>query len=187
MLAPVFQAYCNNPEAQAEGRPMRILDLGCGTGIFTKIMALYLYENVAESLEYEIYSADPNSSMVAQFRQSMTPAGFRDPSGPTAHLIKDTMSDQGINAVIETMKVPIVAGVDELPYKANFFDGIVAAQAFHWFTSPEALLDIQRKLTPHGVFSFCWNYWTSQGYGNHLDKDSKKDPQQTGSPHPTLS
>jgi SAM-dependent methyltransferase len=36
-------------------------------------------------------------------------------------------------------------------------DAVVCAQAFHWFSTPEAVREIHRVLTPGGAFGLVWN------------------------------
>lgn len=163
LLTPIFTSYSQSPESSH--RPLRILDLGCGTGISTKALALYMYEHVSEGCEYEIYAADPNSSMVSVLEKSLTPEALRE----FDHTTKE-MKEGDLKAVLDTIKMPLVASVDELPYKMGFFDGVIACQAFHWFATPRSLLNIQRITHPNGFFAFCWNYWISTN--PNLDKSA---------------
>jgi len=176
MLVPIFDSYSNSPQQ----RPMRILDLGCGTGIYTKLMAIYLYKHCAESIEYEIYPADPNQSMVKVFQDSLTIDNLRN-DNLTADLVKD-LNDIDLKSILDTIKVPYVGSVDELPYKHQFFDGVTAAQAYHWFCTPQSTINIQKLLTPNGIFTFCWNYWVST-IGDVEKKAKARDNVQTGAQH----
>ena len=48
VLTPIVQSYYNDPTAMS--RPLRILDLGAGTGILTRGIAEYLYYHVSGML-----------------------------------------------------------------------------------------------------------------------------------------
>ncbi len=51
-----------------------------------------------------------------------------------------------------------VAGVAErLPVRDDAADGIVVAQAFHWFDADRALEEFQRVLRPTGGLALVWN------------------------------
>ncbi|KAI1457441.1 S-adenosyl-L-methionine-dependent methyltransferase [Annulohypoxylon moriforme] len=46
---------------------------------------------------------------------------------------------------------------DKMPVDDEWGDACVAAQAFHWFATPEALKEIHRVLRPGAVFGAIWN------------------------------
>jgi len=52
-------------------QPLRILDIGAGTGIFTFRLAEFLYERAAEAIEYEIHAVEPSDDMRAQFNREL--------------------------------------------------------------------------------------------------------------------
>jgi SAM-dependent methyltransferase len=54
--------------------------------------------------------------------------------------------------------VPVVAGTAEgLPFSDASFDGIVVAQAFHWFDASSALVELHRVLRPGCRLALVWN------------------------------
>jgi ubiquinone/menaquinone biosynthesis C-methylase UbiE len=54
--------------------------------------------------------------------------------------------------------VPVVGGTAEaLPFADEAFDGVVAAQAFHWFDGEAALEEVHRVLKPSGRLGLLWN------------------------------
>jgi SAM-dependent methyltransferase len=54
--------------------------------------------------------------------------------------------------------VPVVAATAEaLPFAEGSFDGVVVAQAFHWFEGDAALPEIGRVLKPAGRLGLLWN------------------------------
>lgn len=54
--------------------------------------------------------------------------------------------------------VEVLAGTAEsIPLPEGSVDGVVVAQAFHWFNGPEALSDIHRILRPGGRLGLIWN------------------------------
>ena len=54
--------------------------------------------------------------------------------------------------------VPVLNGTAEaIPLPDAFADGVVAAQAFHWFDPDRALPEIARILRPHGGVGMIWN------------------------------
>jgi SAM-dependent methyltransferase len=58
----------------------------------------------------------------------------------------------------EVPSVLLVAGVAErLPLRDAAADGIVVAQAFHWFDGERALDEFQRVLRPGGALALVWN------------------------------
>lgn len=56
------------------------------------------------------------------------------------------------------LDVPTVqAGAELLPFRANSFDVVVIAQAFHWFDARRALPEIARVLREGGELTMAWN------------------------------
>ncbi|KAI5926875.1 methyltransferase domain-containing protein [Camillea tinctor] len=54
--------------------------------------------------------------------------------------------------------VDVIAGkADKMPVEDEWGDACIAAQAFHWFATPEALKEIHRVLRPGAVFGAIWN------------------------------
>lgn len=54
--------------------------------------------------------------------------------------------------------VPVLDGTaEEIPLPDGFADGVVAAQAFHWFDPDRALPEIARVLRPRGAVGMIWN------------------------------
>ena len=52
----------------------------------------------------------------------------------------------------------VVAAVAEaLPFHPESFDGVLIAQAFHWFDGPRALAEVSRVLKPQGRLALLWN------------------------------
>ena len=54
--------------------------------------------------------------------------------------------------------VTVLDGTAEaIPLERASVDGVVAAQAFHWFDAPAALAEIHRVLRPEGRVALVWN------------------------------
>ncbi|HEV3495602.1 MAG TPA: methyltransferase domain-containing protein [Actinomycetes bacterium] len=81
----------------------------------------------------------------------LVPSGARvmavEPSAP--------MRDQ-LEAAVPGVEV-LPGTAEELPFGDSTFDGVVVAQAFHWFDGPRALAEIHRVLKPHGGLALAWN------------------------------
>jgi SAM-dependent methyltransferase len=45
---------------------------------------------------------------------------------------------------------------DDLPFADDTFDGVVSAQAFHWFDAPAVLAQAARVVRPYGVVAVWW-------------------------------
>ncbi|MEI6700781.1 MAG: class I SAM-dependent methyltransferase [Actinomycetota bacterium] len=57
-----------------------------------------------------------------------------------------------------TPGIEVVAGHDcSIPLPDASANVVFVAQAFHWFTLPDALLEIHRVLTPAGQLALIWN------------------------------
>jgi SAM-dependent methyltransferase len=94
------------------------LDLGAGTGKFTRVM---LETGAA------VIAVDPLPEMIERLRAGLPQV--------------DT----------------IVAAADGLPFADESLDAVVCAQAFHWFATREALVEIHRVLKPGAVLGLIWN------------------------------
>ncbi|KAK6433007.1 hypothetical protein LTR95_010815 [Oleoguttula sp. CCFEE 5521] len=46
---------------------------------------------------------------------------------------------------------------ENLPFEDESVDAIIAAQAFHWFATPQTLKSLHRVLRPHGALGLIWN------------------------------
>ncbi len=94
------------------------VDLGAGTGIFSRQIVPFLGKLVA---------VEPSTSMREEFRRL----------------------NRGID---------VVDGSDcSIPLGDVSADVVFVAQAFHWFTLPDALIEIHRVLTPAGRLALIWN------------------------------
>lgn len=77
---------------------------------------------------------------------------------------------------------------ENIPLPDNNVDLVVAAQAFHWFATKQALAEIHRVLKPSGALALIWNSmdesvdWISQftNIGGHLWEHENAPRHQTG-------
>jgi SAM-dependent methyltransferase len=98
--------------------PLDVVDLGAGTGIFSRAVA---------ALGHRVTAVDHDPEMLA--RLGATSSGIRALEGSA-----------------ETIPLPDAAA-----------DALVAAQAFHWFDTEQALAEIARVLRPGGILGPIWN------------------------------
>ena len=113
--------------AQHGTRPLRLLEVGCGTGLLTRALA-------AEGLTGQWLITDLAPEMVARAR-----AAFPKTPGLTAHFA----AMDGEHPTAE-------------PATSAPFDLIVASMAFQWFTDlPAALARLATLLTPTGELMFA--------------------------------
>ncbi|KAI1821740.1 S-adenosyl-L-methionine-dependent methyltransferase [Xylaria intraflava] len=71
-----------------------------------------------------------------------------EPHGP----MRDKLAQKGLRGV------EVLNGkADEMPVNDEWGDVCIAAQAFHWFATPEALKEISRVLRPGAVLGMIWN------------------------------
>ncbi|KAI1433638.1 S-adenosyl-L-methionine-dependent methyltransferase [Xylaria sp. CBS 124048] len=71
-----------------------------------------------------------------------------EPHGP--------MRDQLVQKDLRDVEV-LNGKADEMPIGDQWGDACIAAQAFHWFATPEALKEIHRVLQPDAVLGMIWN------------------------------
>ncbi|KAI1858459.1 hypothetical protein JX265_005529 [Neoarthrinium moseri] len=76
-------------------------------------------------------------------------------------LIKAIEPHQGMREKLAEKDLPAVEVVDgsaaKMPVSDEWGDACIAAQAFHWFATPEALREIHRVLRPGAVLGMIWN------------------------------
>lgn len=109
--------------ASARGQPVRILDVGCGTGL--------LLQSLAARLPLaELYGIDESQDMLNQARL----------------LLKD-------HAQVHFLQRSITGGdTAGLPYEPAFFDLITCTNIFHYFEDPVAVLrGLLTLLLPQGT------------------------------------
>lgn len=98
--------------------PVRVLELGAGTGKLTRSL-------VARG--HTVVATEPSAPMLAELIRTGLP--------------------------VRTA----VAAAEHLPFAAQSFDAVVAAQSFHWFDPVQALPEIARVLRAHGTLAVVWN------------------------------
>jgi SAM-dependent methyltransferase len=95
---------------------------------------------------------------------------------PSSFTITAVEPHAGMRAQLAAKDLPRVVVKDgyatAIPLSDGAVDGVVVAQAFHWFPTREALAEIARVLRPGGVLGLIWNI---EDYNNTLDH---------ASPHP---
>lgn len=107
--------------------PVRVLDVGCGTGIFTRLLA---------ARGARVAGVDPSHDMLEQARRAPPPDGDGDGDGAVEYRL-GTAESTG------------------LPDASR--DLVVCAQAFHWFDAARALKELHRVLLRGGRLALVWN------------------------------
>jgi ubiquinone/menaquinone biosynthesis C-methylase UbiE len=122
-------AWAAEPIAERPGRPIRVLDLGAGTGKLTAQLAgMEIHGEPAE-----VIAVEPDPGMLAELRRQVQAAGPRP-------------------------GVTVTAGrAEAIPLPDASVDMVVAGQAAHWFDLDQAMPEIARVLIPGGVFAGLWN------------------------------
>ena len=116
------------PAAGQAGQPVRILDLGAGTGKLTAQLAGLALDGGRP----DVLAVEPDPHMLAELRGSLQRWSL-----PT---------------------VTAVAGrAESIPLPDESVDAVLAGQAAHWFDVGRAMPEIFRVLTPGGVFAGLWN------------------------------
>lgn len=99
----------------------RLVDLGSGTGIFSRLLA---------QRGWKVWGVEPNAEM----------------RGAAEQLLSDLPSFHSSTGTAEQTGLP-----------SQFFDGITAAQAFHWFDQKAVASEWCRILKPDGWVAVIWN------------------------------
>ena len=116
------------PAAGQAGHPVRILDLGAGTGKLTAQLAGLALDGGRPN----VLAVEPDPHMLAELRGSLQRWSL-----PT---------------------VTAAAGrAESIPLPDESVDAVLAGQAAHWFDVDRAMPEIFRVLTPGGVFAGLWN------------------------------
>ncbi|TAQ89020.1 hypothetical protein B7494_g2665 [Chlorociboria aeruginascens] len=102
-------------------RDAKIIDLACGTGKFTELLA-------DREEGFEVLGIEPHEGM------------------------RETLEKKSLKGV--TIKEGNAA---EMGIEDGWADGVIAAQAWHWFANEESLKEIHRVLKPGLSFGMIWN------------------------------
>jgi len=100
----------------------RVIDLACGTGKFTELLA-------ARAEKFEILAIEPNEGMSQEL--------VKKNLGPRVKVL----DGHAVSMLVEE----------------GWGDCLIAAQAFHWFATEDALREIHRVLRPGAKFGMIWN------------------------------
>ena len=137
--------------------PCRVLDLASGSGLFTKCLLPFMKPN-------------KNNEAVALHQQPQG-LGSEEGGAPILSLIDELYAVEPAEGMRNEFKtslpnyVPIMEGNSrKIPFPDNYFDMVTVAQAFHWFSNRESLMEIRRvlKKTPgnssgNGGLILLWN------------------------------
>jgi SAM-dependent methyltransferase len=116
------------PTAGQAGHPVRILDLGAGTGKLTAQLAGLALNGGRP----DVVAVEPDPHMLAELRRDLQ---HRNLPAVTA----------------------VVGRAESIPLPGESVDAVLAGQAAHWFDLDQAMPEIFRVLTPGGVFAGLWN------------------------------
>lgn len=125
-------------------QPLRIIDLGAGTGIATRLL-------LQEAHKYggiqSLLAVDPSPGMLSHLRTTLCDAN----DGWVARLTR-----QGI--VPPKLRVEIKQGTFDCFDGGHDNDLVVIAQAWHWCPDfDRALSQIAQSLRPGGILALIWN------------------------------
>lgn len=116
------------PVAGQAGHPVRILDLGAGTGKLTAQLAGLALDGGRPA----VVAVEPDPHMLDELRR-----GLLHQSLPTV--------------------TAVLGRAESIPLPDQSVDAVLAGQAAHWFDLDRAMPEIFRVLTPGGVFAGLWN------------------------------
>jgi len=119
---------------RSDKKDWKILEIGAGTGIFTKYLYEYLQKDIDTERNYEVIALEPSD-------------GFRSEMEQWSNSIED-----GIVSV-KTLK-----GLGaSIPIADKCIDTIFIAQAFHWMANQATLKECHRVLKPGAPLVMIWN------------------------------
>jgi ubiquinone/menaquinone biosynthesis C-methylase UbiE len=141
-------------EATGLRPPARVADVGCGTGISTRLLA---------ERGFEVTGIDPNESMLAHARAAGGSGGcaVRHPPAQRASADSFRASERRAQYCQGT------ATESGLP--DGSVDLVTVAQAFHWFDVPAALAEFTRILARPGWCAAFWNLRRSSPFMDDYD------------------
>ncbi|KAL7629548.1 hypothetical protein AAE478_001069 [Parahypoxylon ruwenzoriense] len=120
----------------------------------------YLPEAVESFLSKLNVSQQPSAKVVeiasgtGKFTELLAwrPEGFTVKAVEPHHGMREKLVQKNLSGV------EIIEGkADKMPIDDEWGDACIAAQAFHWFATPDALREIHRVLKPGAVFGAIWN------------------------------
>jgi SAM-dependent methyltransferase len=123
-----------------------LLELGSGTGKFTKSFLHYVAQEDAQKRwpllrNMRYIASEPSEGFRDVLAQAVASGGDRDGDG-----------DRDI------ADVSVVSALGSaIPVESGSLDGVFAAQAFHWMASEETLVELHRAVRPGGALVCIWN------------------------------
>ncbi len=124
------------------GSPMRVLDLGCGTGNYLSVQMDSFETETAGGL-IEWYGMDASDAMLKEARRKLS-------------------RDYG-HGVDRTSGADLCLGdAHQLPHGDNFFHFVSCNFAFHHFTDKEKVMDEVRRVLDSGSVFKIWNIQPEQ-------------------------
>ena len=119
-----------------QGAPLKVLEIGAGTGKFTRRLLGELAGRAGPG-GVSLTAVEPAAAMRAAFAAAVVDAPGVVPDGA---------------------EVSVEAGAaDALPAADGSVDLVVVAQAFHWFANEEVVAEMARVLAPGGRLALVWN------------------------------
>ncbi|TIA94146.1 hypothetical protein E3P81_00357 [Wallemia ichthyophaga] len=111
-------------------KPARVLELGSGTGIFTRALLSHTTTEIQS-----LIAAEPSEDM------------------------RKTCADSLNNDIVKGREVEVIEGTFEhIEAEDDLFDIVIIAQAYHWCADyDKSLKELKRVMKPHGKLALTWN------------------------------
>lgn len=131
--------------------PLRIVELGAGTGIATRMLLATATSTSADGTPppgiASLTAIEPSAGMRSHFESAIA-------SGPSS--LKQQMQDKGL--LSPQTSITIQDGAFESFDAGQNNDAVVVAQAWHWCQDWDAALQqIANALRPQGILALIWN------------------------------